>query len=60
VTNYDYETIKNNDKRSISILNPIYIQQFLNDMRSIMSYDNHSQYIDDKLIRAKNTRLTGQ
>lgn len=60
VTNYDYETIKNNEKRTIGILNPVYLQQFLNDMRSIMSYDINSQYVDDKLIRAKNTRLTGQ
>jgi len=59
ITNYDYETIKNNNKRSIGILNPIYVQQFLNDMRSIMSYDINSQYVDDKLIRTKNTRMIG-
>jgi len=59
ITNYDYETKKNNEKRSISILNPIYLQLFLNDMRSIMTYDVNSQYIDNKLAKTENTRLTG-
>lgn len=59
VTNYDYETKKNNEKRSINILNPIYLQLFLNDMRSIMTYGSSSQYLDNRLAKTENTRLTG-
>lgn len=58
VSNYDYEVIKNNKKRSIYVLKREYLQQFLNDFRNIMVYDKSSQYQDDKLIRTENTRNT--
>jgi len=59
VTNFEYETKRNEDKRSIQILKPAYLQQFLNDMRVIMNYSKSSQYVDKKLIRTENTRLIG-
>jgi Base plate wedge protein 53 len=60
VTNYEYETKKNEEKRGIYILKNIYLQQYLNDMRSIMTYNNKksSQFVDRKLIRTENTRNT--
>ena len=58
ISNYEYETIKNEEKRSIYLLKPIYLQQYLNDMRKIMYYDKSSQYVDKKLIRTENTRIT--
>jgi len=58
VTNYEYETIKNDKKRSIYVLKKEYLQQFLNDFRSIMTYDKSSQYRDNKLIKTENTRNT--
>jgi hypothetical protein len=59
VTNYEYEVKKNEDKRQILLLRPVYLQQFLNDMRVIMNYEESSQYVDSKLIRTENTRLIG-
>jgi len=59
VTNYEYESKKNEDKRSIYILRQGYLQQFINDMREIMNYGKSSQYVDPKLIRTENTRLIG-
>ena len=59
VTNYEYEVQKNNEKRSIYLLKPGYLQQFLNDMRDIMNYDPSSQYVNNKLIKTENTGLTG-
>ena len=59
ITNYEYEVIKNDKKREIYVLKSSYLQQFLNDMREIMSYDESSQYVDNKLIRTENTRLIG-
>lgn len=59
VSNFEYEVFKNNEKRSIYLLKPSYLQQYLNDMRTIMHYDQGSQYIDKKLIRTENTRLIG-
>ena len=58
VTNYEYEVRKNDEKRSINLLRPEYLQQFLNDMRVIMNYDPSSQYVNNKLIKTENTGLT--
>jgi len=58
ITNYIYETRKNEEKSSISLLRRGYLQQFLNDMRSIMRYSKSSQYISDSLIQTENTRVT--
>jgi hypothetical protein len=58
ISNYEYEVLKNNKKRSIYILKKEYLQQYLNDMRKIMYYDKSSQYVDKTLIRTENTRVT--
>lgn len=58
ISNYEYETIRNNEKRSIYVLKKIYLQQFINDTRKSMIYDRSSQYVDRKLIRTENTRVT--
>jgi len=58
INNYEYEVRKNNEKSSIYILKPSYLQQFLNDMREIMIYGRSSEYINENLIRTENTRST--
>ena len=58
ISNYEYETLKNEEKRTIYLLRPDYLQQYLNDMRTIMHYEKSSQYVDKKLIRTENTRVT--
>jgi hypothetical protein len=55
VSNYEYEVLKNNEKRGIYVLKPIYLQQVLNDTRKAMTYDKSSQYVNDKLIKTENT-----
>tara|TARA_B100000131_G_scaffold88263_1_gene85112 strand:- start:11 stop:754 length:744 start_codon:yes stop_codon:yes gene_type:complete len=59
ISNWEYETRKNTEKRSIYLLRPLYLQQFLNDMRIVMHYDKSSQRLNPKTIRTENTRLTG-
>ena len=39
ISNYEYETRLNDEKRNIFILREDYIQEFLEDMRAIMTYD---------------------
>jgi hypothetical protein len=58
VTNWEYETRKNNEKSSIYLLKRGYLQQFLNDMREIMTYGLSSQYINESLICTENTKVT--
>ncbi len=62
VSNYEYEIELNNKKRNIFVLKPIYLQQFINDTRDIMTYKKSSQLIEDSdgndIIRTENTRNT--
>ena len=59
VSNYEYETQLNESKRRIEIMKPIYLQQFLNDMRELMNYKESSQTVNGKLLTTENTRLIG-
>lgn len=58
ISNYEYEVRENDKKRTIYVLRPDYLQQYLNDMREIMYYDKSSQYVDPRLIKTENTRTT--
>jgi len=58
ISNYEYEVRKNDKKRGIYVLKPSYLQQVINDTRKAMTYDKSSQYVNDKLIRTENTRVT--
>ena len=60
VSNYEYESNLNESKRGIYVLKKAYLQQYLNDMRNIMTYGNNksSQFIDRNTIKTENTRNT--
>jgi len=58
ISNYEYEVRKNDKKRSIYLLKPSYLQQFLNDMRDIMVYGPSSQYVDDYTAQTENLNVT--
>lgn len=57
VTNLEYETRKNDEKRSIYVLKRGYLQQFLNDSRQLMSYSESSQYVNNRLKKSDNIRI---
>ena len=57
ISNYQYEVEKNEAKSEINLMKPIYLQQFLNDMRTLMNYKSSSQTVDKRLITTENTRL---
>lgn len=57
ITNYEYETLKNEEKRSIYVLKREYLQQFLNESRKIMLYSQSSQYMNDRLKKGDNIRI---
>ena len=58
ISNFEYETRLNDKKRNIFVIREEYLQQFLDDIRNIMTYDESSEFIDDKTIRAENTNIT--
>lgn len=58
VTNFEYENQINDDKKTIFVLKPAYLGQFLNDMRDLSTYGFNSEFINTKTIRTANTRVT--
>ena len=58
VSNYLYETLRNEEKRNIYVLKRGFLQQFLDDFRSIMIYDPSSQRVSKSVIKTENTNLT--
>ena len=58
ISNYEYETRLNEEKRKIFVLKEEYLQQFLSDMRQIMTYAESSEYLNDRTIQTENTNIT--
>ena len=58
VTNYEYESKIEDEKRNIYLLKPMYLNVIKDDMRDIMPYEKGStEYISRTLKRAENIRL---
>ena len=58
ISNYEYETRLNDEKRNIFVLREGYIQTFLNDIREIMTYDESSEFVDERTIQTENFYIT--
>ena len=48
----------NEEKRNIYVLKRGFLQQFLDDFRAIMIYDQSSQRVSKSVIKTENTNLT--
>ena len=59
VTNYEYETNTNEEKRKIRVLKPAYLSAVITDLRNIMKYDQSSQYVNQTTKQSYNPNLTG-
>ena len=59
VTNYEYETNINEEKRKIRVLKPAYLSVVITDLRNIMKYDQSSQYLNQTTKQSYNPNLTG-
>ena len=59
VTNYDYETKLNEEKRRIKILKPQFLSVFITDHQNIMKYNDSSDYISNTLKGTYNPRTSG-
>ena len=58
VTNYDYESKIEDEKRNIYVLKPEYLNIIKDDMKGLMPYEKGStEYINESLKRAENIRL---
>ena len=57
ISNYEYETRLNDEKRNIFVIREEYLQQFLDDMRSIMTYAESSEFLDQRTIQTENSNI---
>ena len=58
ISNFIYETRLNEEKRNINILREEFLQDFLDDMRNLMTYDESSEFIDERTAQTENTNIT--
>ena len=58
ISNFVYETRLNEEKRNINVLRVEYLNDFINDMKSLMTYSKSSEYLDEFIIKAENTNIT--
>ena len=58
ISNYEYETRLNDEKRNINILRKEYLNQFIDDMKTLMVYSKSSEYLDENTKRTENTNIT--
>jgi hypothetical protein len=58
VSNLEYETNKNDEKRQIFILRREYLAQFLEDTKQEMFYKKSSQYVSNTVKRGDNIRTS--
>jgi len=49
ITNYEYETRLNDEKRNINVLREENITEFLDDMREIMTYQESSEFVNRRV-----------
>ena len=59
VTNYEYETKLNEEKRKIKVLKSQYLSIFITDHQNIMNYKESSDYITNRLKGTYNPRTSG-
>ena len=57
ISNFIYETRLNEEKRNINILREEFLQDFLDDMRQIMTYQDSSEFVDQQTIQAENLNI---
>ena len=58
ISNFEYETRLNDKKRNIFVIREEYVQDFLDDIRNIMTYNESSEFVNDRTIRTENTNIT--
>jgi len=59
ITNYQYETKLNEEKRKIRTLKPQYLGAFVSEHKQIMNYEKSSDFISKRLKNTYNPRISG-
>ena len=57
VTNYEYETIKNDESRKIDVLRNSYLTTFVDDFKEVIRYSKNSHYMKGVIAKTENTNI---
>ena len=57
VTNYEYETIKNDESRKIDVLRNSYLTTFIDDFKEVIRYSKNSHYMKGAIAKTENTNI---
>ena len=56
ISNFEYENDLNDKKKTIYVLRPEYVNQYIKDMRDLSTYGFNSEFITKRIIRTENVR----
>ena len=59
VSYFELELKKNDDKRNINLVQTDYVATIVEEFQQITRYDRSSQYVNERLKRTENIRITG-
>ena len=59
VSYFEWEVQKNDDKRNINVIQDEYISTVVEEFEQITRYDRSSQYVNERLKKTENIRITG-
>ena len=59
VSYFEWELEKNNEKRNINLVDPQYVGRIIDEYEKIMKYGKSSQYVNERLKKTENIRITG-
>jgi len=59
VSYFEWEVEKNDEKRNINVIDPQYVSTVIDEFAQIMKYGKSSQYVNQRLKKTENIRITG-
>ena len=59
VSYFEWELKKNDDKRNINLVSTDYVGTIVEEFQQITRYDRSSQYVNERLKRTENIRISG-
>lgn len=59
VSYFEWELAKNDDKRNINLVSTDYVGTLVEEFQQITRYDRSSQYVNERLKRTENIRISG-
>jgi hypothetical protein len=59
VSYFEWEVERNEERRNINLIDPQYVGRVIDEYEKIMKYGKSSQYVNERLKKTENIRITG-